>query len=48
VCDGRLDSRASQLQVIIYGFLNESAQVAYRESGYTNWALAMEKRFSNE
>jgi len=30
------------------GFDNESAQAAYRASGYTNWALAMEKRFSNE
>ena len=34
--------------VIITGFDNESAQAAYRASGYTNWALAMEKRFSNE
>ena len=33
--------------VIITGFDNESAQAAYRASGYTNWALAMEKRFSN-
>jgi GNAT superfamily N-acetyltransferase len=34
--------------VIITGFDNESAQAAYRASGYTHWALAMEKRFSNE
>jgi len=34
--------------VIITGFDNECAQAAYRASGYTNWALAMEKRFSNE
>jgi GNAT superfamily N-acetyltransferase len=34
--------------VIITGFDNESAQAAYRASGYANWALAMEKRFSNE
>ena len=34
--------------VIITGFDNESAQAAYRASGYTNWVLAMEKRFSNE
>ena len=31
--------------VIITGFDNESAQSAYRASGYANWALAMEKRF---
>jgi ribosomal protein S18 acetylase RimI-like enzyme len=34
--------------VIIRGFDNAGAQAAYRASGYTNWALAMEKRFSNE
>jgi len=34
--------------VIITGFDNEGAQAAYRASGYANWALAMEKRFSNE
>ena len=34
--------------VIITGFDNESAQAAYRASGYADWALAMEKRFSNE
>ena len=34
--------------VIITGFDNESAQTAYRASGYANWALAMQKRFSNE
>ncbi len=33
--------------VIITGFDNEGAQAAYRASGYANWALAMEKRFSN-
>ena len=31
--------------VIITGFDNESAQAAYRASGYANWALAMEKRY---
>jgi ribosomal protein S18 acetylase RimI-like enzyme len=34
--------------VIITGLDNERAQAAYRASGYANWALAMEKRFSNE
>ena len=34
--------------VIIAGFDNAGAQAAYRASGYANWALAMEKRFSNE
>jgi GNAT superfamily N-acetyltransferase len=34
--------------VIITGFDNDGAQAAYRVSGYVNWALAMEKRFSNE
>ena len=34
--------------VIITGFDNENAQAAYRASGYANWALAMEKRFSKE
>ena len=34
--------------VIITGFDNVGAQAAYRASGYVNWALAMEKRFSNE
>jgi len=34
--------------VIITGFDNERAQAAYRASGYADWALAMEKRFSNE
>jgi ribosomal protein S18 acetylase RimI-like enzyme len=33
--------------VIITGFDNDGAQAAYRASGYANWALAMEKRFSN-
>ena len=33
--------------VIITGFDNERAQAAYRASGYADWALAMEKRFSN-
>jgi ribosomal protein S18 acetylase RimI-like enzyme len=33
--------------VIITGFDNVGAQAAYRASGYTDWALAMEKRFSN-
>ena len=34
--------------VIITGFDNDGAQAAYRASGYADWALAMEKRFSNE
>ena len=34
--------------VIITGFDNAGAQAAYRASGYANWALAMEKRFSKE
>jgi ribosomal protein S18 acetylase RimI-like enzyme len=34
--------------VITTGFDNVGAQAAYRASGYTTWALAMEKRFSNE
>jgi ribosomal protein S18 acetylase RimI-like enzyme len=34
--------------VIITGFDNEGAQAAYRASGYANWALAMEKRFSDD
>ena len=34
--------------VLITGFDNESAQAAYRASGYANWALAMRKRFSDE
>ena len=34
--------------VIITDFDNAGAQAAYRASGYTNWALAMEKRLSNE
>lgn len=34
--------------VIITGFDNERAQAAYRATGYVDWALAMEKRFSNE
>ena len=34
--------------VVITSFDNEGAQAAYRASGYANWALAMEKRFSNE
>ena len=34
--------------VIITGFDNAGAQATYRASGYANWALAMEKRFSNE
>jgi ribosomal protein S18 acetylase RimI-like enzyme len=34
--------------VIITGFDNESAQAAYRASGYANWALAMQKRFPDE
>lgn len=31
--------------VIITGSDNEGAQAAYRASGYTDWALAMRKRF---
>ncbi len=34
--------------VIITGFDNQDAQAAYRASGYADWALAMEKRFSGE
>jgi ribosomal protein S18 acetylase RimI-like enzyme len=34
--------------VIITDFDNAGAQAAYRASGYANWALAMEKRFSDE
>ena len=34
--------------VIITGFDNDGAQAAYRASGYANWALAMDKRFSKE
>src|SRR5215213_1523542 len=34
--------------VIITGFDNDGAQAAYRASGYADWALAMEKRSSNE
>lgn len=34
--------------VIITGFDNEGAQTAYRASGYTNWALAMQKRLLDE
>jgi ribosomal protein S18 acetylase RimI-like enzyme len=34
--------------VIITGFDNEGAQAAYRASGYAIWALAMEKRFSDD
>ena len=34
--------------VIITGFDNEDAQAAYRASGYTNWALAMRKRFTDD
>ena len=34
--------------VIITGFDNAGAQATYRASGYADWALAMEKRFSNE
>lgn len=33
--------------VILTGFDNEVAQAAYRASGYTNWALAMRKRFAH-
>jgi GNAT superfamily N-acetyltransferase len=33
--------------VIITGFDNQGAQAVYRASGYADWALAMEKRFSN-
>lgn len=31
--------------VIITGFDNKGAQVAYRASGYADWALALRKRF---
>jgi GNAT superfamily N-acetyltransferase len=34
--------------VIITGFDNEGAQAAYRAAGYTDWALAMRKRFPAE
>lgn len=34
--------------VIITDFNNESAQAAYRASGYADWALAMRKRLSDE
>lgn len=34
--------------VLITGFDNEGAQVAYRASGYTRWALAMQRRFSDD
>ena len=34
--------------VIITDFDNAGAQAAYRASGYADWALAMEKRLSNE
>jgi GNAT superfamily N-acetyltransferase len=34
--------------VIITGFDNEGAQAAYRAAGYTDWALAMRKRFPDE
>ena len=34
--------------VIITGFDNEGAQAAYRANGYATWALAMQKRFSDE
>jgi GNAT superfamily N-acetyltransferase len=33
--------------VIITGFDNHGAQAAYRASGYTDWALAMQKRFTD-
>lgn len=33
--------------VIITGFDNAGAQAAYRASGYADWALAMEKRFTD-
>ena len=33
--------------VIITDFDNDDAQAAYRASGYTRWALAMRKRFSD-
>lgn len=32
--------------VIITGFENAGAQAAYRASGYADWALAMQKRFT--
>jgi GNAT superfamily N-acetyltransferase len=34
--------------VIITGVDNEGARAAYRASGYTNWALAMRKRFPDD
>jgi ribosomal protein S18 acetylase RimI-like enzyme len=34
--------------VIITGSDNEGAQALYRGSGYANWALAMQKRFTDE
>jgi ribosomal protein S18 acetylase RimI-like enzyme len=34
--------------VIITDFDNAGAQATYRASGYANWALAMEKRFSKD
>jgi GNAT superfamily N-acetyltransferase len=34
--------------VVITGFDNDRAQAAYRASGYVDWALAMQKRFSGE
>jgi ribosomal protein S18 acetylase RimI-like enzyme len=34
--------------VILTDFDNESAQAAYRASGYANWTLAMKKRFADE
>jgi ribosomal protein S18 acetylase RimI-like enzyme len=34
--------------VIITGSDNESAQALYRGSGYANWALAMQKRFTDD
>jgi GNAT superfamily N-acetyltransferase len=40
-------SGASEV-VIITGFDNEGAQAAYRAAGYTDWALAMRKRFPDE
>ena len=41
-------ARGARGLVIITGFDNDGAQAAYRASGYADWALAMEKRFSNE
>lgn len=38
---------ASEL-VIITGFDNAGAQAAYHAAGYTDWALAMRRRFPNE